>query len=148
MSRFPSPFGCRHSLFGHPIPAEGLGPPHGRLTWARCGRTDPIATETLRDLWPSYLRASAVRAQVAIALVNKGVRLYRSKEAIAVYDEVVAQFGDAPEPTLREQVANALVNKGVGVGRTTLYDHLDLPPLDGIPREPADDKPGDSRRVA
>ena len=29
---FPSPFGHRHSLLGHPVPAEGLGPPHGRLT--------------------------------------------------------------------------------------------------------------------
>jgi hypothetical protein len=26
------PFGHRHSLLGHPIPAEKLGPPHGRLT--------------------------------------------------------------------------------------------------------------------
>jgi hypothetical protein len=25
-------FRCRHSLLGHPIPAEGLGSPHGRLT--------------------------------------------------------------------------------------------------------------------
>ena len=29
---FPSRFRCRHSLLGHPIPAEELGPPHGRLT--------------------------------------------------------------------------------------------------------------------
>ena len=29
---FPLPFGCRHSLLGHPIPAGGLGLPHGRLT--------------------------------------------------------------------------------------------------------------------
>ena len=29
---FPSPFGCRRSLLGHPIPAEELGPPCGRLT--------------------------------------------------------------------------------------------------------------------
>jgi hypothetical protein len=27
----------------------------------------------------------------------------------------------------------------LGVARTTLYDHLDLPALDGIPREPPDD---------
>src|SRR5947209_18842888 len=26
------PFGHRHSLLGHPIPAGELGPPHGRLT--------------------------------------------------------------------------------------------------------------------
>jgi hypothetical protein len=29
---FPSPFGRRHSLLGHPVPAEELGPPCGRLT--------------------------------------------------------------------------------------------------------------------
>src|SRR5947209_5580730 len=29
------PFGHRRSLLGHPIPAEGLGPPHGRLTEPR-----------------------------------------------------------------------------------------------------------------
>ena len=40
----------------------------------------------------------------------------RSEEAIAVYDEVLARFGDATEPALREQVAKALVNKGVTLG--------------------------------
>jgi hypothetical protein len=29
---FPSPFGRRRSLLGHPVPAEDLGPPCGRLT--------------------------------------------------------------------------------------------------------------------
>ena len=29
---FPSPFGHRHSLLGHPVPAEELSPPRGRLT--------------------------------------------------------------------------------------------------------------------
>ena len=32
------------------------------------------------------------------------------------YDEVVARFGEAPEPALRERVAGALVNKGVTLG--------------------------------
>jgi hypothetical protein len=35
---FPSPFGHRHSLLGHPIPAGGLGLPHGRLTDLAQGR--------------------------------------------------------------------------------------------------------------
>jgi hypothetical protein len=30
-------FGCRHSLLDHPLPAEGLGSPHGRLTGPRAG---------------------------------------------------------------------------------------------------------------
>jgi hypothetical protein len=29
---FPLPFGHRHSLLGHPVPAEELSPPHGRPT--------------------------------------------------------------------------------------------------------------------
>jgi hypothetical protein len=33
-------------------------------------------------------------------------------EELVVYDDVVARYGDAPEPALREQVARALVNKG------------------------------------
>ena len=37
---FLSPFGCRHSLLGHPLPAGELGLPHGRLTGhRRQGRT-------------------------------------------------------------------------------------------------------------
>jgi len=41
MSRgFLLPFGHRRSLLGHPIPAEGLGPPHGRLT----GHVDRTST--------------------------------------------------------------------------------------------------------
>ena len=31
------PFGCRHSLLGHPIPARGLGLPYGRLTGPKPG---------------------------------------------------------------------------------------------------------------
>ena len=36
---FPLPFGCRHSLLGHQIPAGGLGLPHGRLTGQHSDRT-------------------------------------------------------------------------------------------------------------
>ena len=34
---FPSPFGHRHSLLGHPVPARELSPPHGRLTGRMAG---------------------------------------------------------------------------------------------------------------
>ena len=36
--------------------------------------------------------------------------------AIAIYDEVVARFGDAPEAGIRELVVEALFNKGVELG--------------------------------
>ena len=50
MSRgFVLPFGHRRSLLGHPIPAEGLGPPHGRLT----GHVDRTSTGLPRFARPS-----------------------------------------------------------------------------------------------
>ena len=39
---FPLPFGRRHSLLGHPMPAGELGPPYGRLT----GRPRRVRTST------------------------------------------------------------------------------------------------------
>ena len=57
--------------------------------------------------------------QVAMALFNKGVRLgalSRSQEAIDVYDQVVARYGDRQEPALADLVATALFNKGVRLG--------------------------------
>ena len=51
----------------------------------------------------------------ASALYNKGVTLDqmgKNDEAIAVYDEVVKRYGDAPEAGPCEQVANALNGRG------------------------------------
>jgi len=56
---------------------------------------------------------------VARSLLNKGVRLgelNRPEEELALYDQVVERFGDAPEPALGERVAKALFNKGVTLG--------------------------------
>lgn len=56
----------------------------------------------------------------ARTLYSKGVTLGlmdRSEEAIAVYDEVVKRYGDAPEAALREVVAKALVNRGYRLGQ-------------------------------
>ena len=56
---FPLRFRCRHSLLGHPLPAEELGVPHGRLTGQR---PDPdgvsaFRTHEQRSGWvPSLLR--------------------------------------------------------------------------------------------
>ena len=43
-------------------------------------------------------------------------------EAIAVYDDVIARFGDATEPALREQVAKALVSKGFRLGGLNRFE--------------------------
>ncbi|MGH3924480.1 MAG: tetratricopeptide repeat protein, partial [Pseudonocardiaceae bacterium] len=56
----------------------------------------------------------------ADALYNVGAllgQLGRSEEAVEVYEQVVARFGEDPEPALREPVAQALVNKGVRLGQ-------------------------------
>ena len=50
-----------------------------------------------------------------MGMVNKAVRLEsmeRSAEAVEVYDELLARFGDATESAIREQVAAGMVNKG------------------------------------
>ena len=53
------------------------------------------------------------------ATVNVGVvlgALGRSEDAVRVYDDVVARFGEDAAPAVREQVARALFNKGVRLG--------------------------------
>ena len=39
----------------------------------------------------------------------------------------------------RGEMTMGQIARALGLGRTTLYDHLDLPPLDGIPRKDAGD---------
>src|SRR6266508_5129027 len=48
---FPSPFGHRHSLLGHPVPAQGFSSPHGRLTDVlqhEAGHPGPDGVSTFR----------------------------------------------------------------------------------------------------
>jgi len=56
---------------------------------------------------------SAAMANVGLLLGDLG----HHEDAVGVYDEVVARFGDAPEPAVREQVATALFSKGVTLGQ-------------------------------
>ncbi len=61
----------------------------------------------------------ALAEQVAKALLGKGVSLGalgRSEEAIAVYDELEARYGERDEIALAEAVARALLGKGVTLG--------------------------------
>jgi len=54
--------------------------------------------------------APPLREPLAMALVNKGVRLgalERFEGALGVYDDIVARYDDVPEPALREAVARA-----------------------------------------
>jgi len=66
------------------------------------------------------VEVTADQVQQAKALFNKGVALGqmgKNEAEIAVYDEVVRRYGDAPEAALRERVANALLNKSVALGQ-------------------------------
>ena len=54
--------------------------------------------------------------QEAQALVEKGVELGSSVEALAVFDEVVSRFGGDKVVEVQQQVAEALSNKGMILG--------------------------------
>jgi tetratricopeptide (TPR) repeat protein len=63
--------------------------------------------------------ARRLRDALSRALRSKGVELGelgRREEAIAAYDDLLACFGSATEPSIREDVARALCNKGVELG--------------------------------
>jgi hypothetical protein len=75
--------------------------------------------EAFGELEQAHPSDTALREQVAMALVKTGARLGalgRSDAEIAVYDDVVERFGGAGELPLREQVGRALVTKGVRLG--------------------------------
>ena len=64
-------------------------------------------------------QVAAARLSDAQALLNKGRtlgELRRREEAIAVYDDLIARFGNATELALREHVVMALLNKGNMLG--------------------------------
>ena len=66
--------------------------------------------------------------QVARSLFGRGAvlgQLNRGEEAIAVYDQLIARFGEATEPALREQVARAMVNKGVSLDQLKRGEEAD-----------------------
>jgi tetratricopeptide (TPR) repeat protein len=70
-------------------------------------------------------RDSAMEGDLAWALYMKGVTLEhlgRSEEAIAVYDEVVRRFGEAPKYELRAEVAAALVSKAYMLQQLERFD--------------------------
>jgi tetratricopeptide (TPR) repeat protein len=205
-------FTQRHAP-GEPECPEGVAVVLAAVDWARCGRTDPIPHDTLRQLWTTYrpqnvvasddafdvaldwalrpvagtiallhrsssyqafdyvvrlvrdrqgaepprhaawtaaiesaddaqalgvasaayfggrleesasaldrARKSSVDELAALAGINLGVVLSdlgRSEEALGIYEDLVARYGEATEPAMREYVAIALFNKGVRLG--------------------------------
>jgi hypothetical protein len=69
------PFGRRLSLLGHPIPAGGLGPPHGRLTGQTAPDPDGVTafrTHKLRPDWvPSLPRGRRCSSRLRTVLSRR-----------------------------------------------------------------------------
>ena len=55
MSRFPVAFRLPASLFGHPIPAEEFGPPHGRLTGPEARTSTGSPRSRTHELQPGWV---------------------------------------------------------------------------------------------
>jgi tetratricopeptide (TPR) repeat protein len=90
---------------------EATALPVGYAAYA-AGRLDDAAT-ALR-----LAQGSPVPAAAAVAGFGLGVvlgQLGRAEEAVAVYTDLAARYGD--DPAVREQVAMALYNKGVRLGQ-------------------------------
>jgi tetratricopeptide (TPR) repeat protein len=86
----------------------------------RLWRVGVAAYQERRSLIAMSSMSALADAGDGRAMVNVGIlltELGRSEEAVGVYDEVVARFGDGREPALREQVAGALINKGAILGK-------------------------------
>ena len=138
MMRSPPTTSCSRALATTPPRGCASRPPRRWST--RPSRSDAWSGRRTRS--PSTTccsRASAttppgLREQIAKALVGKAItlgRLERPEDAIAVYDVLLARFGDDPAPGVREQAAKALVGKGVALGELerpedeiAVYDEL------------------------
>ena len=92
--------GLKEALFGAPQEIKQEVPPLSAST----PRREPNA--------PDLAALSAAKA-----LFNKAFKLGHSEEAIAVYDDLLARFGNATEPALRERIAYALLYKGSALGK-------------------------------
>jgi tetratricopeptide (TPR) repeat protein len=87
---------------GEPESPEGVAIVYAAVDWARCGRTDPLATETLRDLWPSYLPAGVSATDVnfeagldwALRPVAGTIALLQQTASYRAYEYIVRFVGD------------------------------------------------------
>ena len=83
---------------------EGVALVHAAIDWARCGRTDPISEEVLRNLWPSHLHAGIratdevfdVGLAWALRPVAGTIALLQYTSSYTAYDYVVRLVRDKP----------------------------------------------------
>jgi len=89
---------------GEPACPEGVALVHAAADWARCGRTDPIGTATLRQLWPTYLPAGVQATDEAFVTsltwalepVAGTISLLQRAGSYIAYDYVVSLIDTRP----------------------------------------------------
>ncbi|CAN5213790.1 hypothetical protein BH20ACT5_BH20ACT5_19640 [soil metagenome] len=83
---------------------EGLAVVYAAIDWARCGRTDSIDEQTLRQLWPVYLRHDVavtetgfnVGTEWALRPVAGTIALLQRTRSYEAFDYVVRLVRDKP----------------------------------------------------
>lgn len=106
---------------GEPRCPEGAAVVYAAIDWALCGRTDPMARDTLRELWPSYLPAGARTTDAdfergldwALRPVAGTIALLQGTGDYRPYDYVVRFVDDQPGTPSPPQVTWASVLKDV-----------------------------------
>ena len=115
---------------GEPETPAGVAIVYAAVDWARCGRTDPISRQTLRDIWPSYLTPDVHATEEnfdagldwALRPVAGTIALLQQVSSYRAYEYIVRQVSDARGAlTPREQawavaVETALDAQAIGVG--------------------------------
>ena len=93
----------RHTAGEEPCP-EGVALVDAAVDWARCGRTDPIDEDVLRQLWPSYLTpgqpatddAFAAALEWALRPVAGTIALLQRTGSYQAFDYIVRVVRDRP----------------------------------------------------
>jgi hypothetical protein len=93
----------RHAL-GEPECPEGVAVVRAAVDWARCGRTNPISRDTLRALWPDFLRAGvtpnddrfAIGLDWALRPVAATIALLQDDHGYQPYDYAVRLVREQP----------------------------------------------------
>jgi DNA invertase Pin-like site-specific DNA recombinase len=110
-----------------------------------------VAFESLRESIDTTTAAGKLQLHLFAALAEFERELIRERsQAGREVAKAAGRLGGRPLKLTPEKRVAALamrergdmtmsqIARALGVGRTTLYDHLDLPPLDGILREDGD----------
>jgi tetratricopeptide (TPR) repeat protein len=109
----------RHAV-GEPESPDGLAIVRAVVDWARCGRTDPISREDLKELWTAYVPADSPDADSrfdsaltwALRPVAGAIALVQEIASYRAYDYVVQLFSSRPGALAPSPLAWQLALKG------------------------------------